>query len=82
MKRLRDKMTEELELRGRRPNTIKSYLQCQAVRGAALLNDYQRCLSTHWSASTVNGYVSTLHALWRYLLKQNLMVEDVFLLSI
>lgn len=28
MKPLREKMREDLELRGRRPNTIKSYLQC------------------------------------------------------
>ena len=43
---------------------------------AALLCDYQRCLSTQRSAATVHGYLSTLRALWRYLLREELVVDD------
>ncbi|OGR99864.1 MAG: hypothetical protein A2V88_13865 [Elusimicrobia bacterium RBG_16_66_12] len=43
---------------------------------AALLGEYQRDLSVLRSAATVRGYLSTLRALWRYLLKEELTIED------
>ena len=43
---------------------------------AALLGEYQRELSVLRSAATVQGYLSTLRALWRYLLKEELASED------
>ncbi|MEE8408510.1 MAG: tyrosine-type recombinase/integrase [Myxococcota bacterium] len=43
---------------------------------AALLGEYQRALSITRSTRTVNGYMSTLRALWRYLQCQELVVED------
>ncbi len=43
---------------------------------AALLGEYQRCLSLQRSAATVQGYLSTLRALWRYLLKEDLALDD------
>jgi integrase/recombinase XerD len=43
---------------------------------AALLADYQRSLSLHKSPATVNGYLNTLRTWWRYLLKEELVVED------
>lgn len=43
---------------------------------AALLGEYQRCLSGQKSAATVQGYLSTVRAWWRYLLKAELVVED------
>jgi site-specific recombinase XerD len=43
---------------------------------ALLLADYQRDLSMQRSAATVQGYLTTLRALWRYLLKEELTVED------
>jgi site-specific recombinase XerD len=42
----------------------------------ALLREYQQELSVLRSAATVQGYLSTLRALWRYLLKEELALED------
>jgi integrase/recombinase XerD len=41
-----------------------------------LVCEYQRCLSTQGSAATVCGYFSTLRALWRYLLREELVTDD------
>jgi integrase len=43
----------------------------------ALLLDYRRDLLSTRSATTVNGYLSTLRALWRFLLRQGLVDTDV-----
>ena len=43
---------------------------------AALLGEYQRCLSVQKSTATVCGHSSTLRALWRYLLKEELVSDD------
>jgi len=60
---------------------LERFLQRRDVRqlgevNAALLAEYQRSLSLQWSPATVNGYLSTVCALWRYLLKEEIVVED------
>lgn len=42
-----------------------------------LLLDYQRRIKVLRSATTVNGYMSTLRALWRFLLNRELVENDV-----
>lgn len=60
---------------------LERFLQRRDVRqlgqvNATLLAEYQRSLSLRWSPATVNGYLSTVCALWRYLLKEEIVVED------
>ena len=60
---------------------LERFLQRRGVQqlgevNAALLAEYQRSLSLQRSPATVNGYLSTVCALWRYLLKEELVVED------
>ncbi len=60
---------------------LERFLRRRAVQrladvDAALLGEYQRCLSLQRSAATVRGYLSTLRALWRYLLKEELVAQD------
>jgi integrase/recombinase XerD len=43
---------------------------------ATLLAEYQRFLSLQKSPATVNGHLNTVRAWWRYLLKEELVVED------
>ena len=43
---------------------------------AALLIEYQRSLSIQRSPATVHRYLSTLRALWRYLLREELVTEN------
>jgi len=42
-----------------------------------LLLDFQRHLAAGRSPATVNGYRSTLRALWRYLLREEIVSQDV-----
>lgn len=61
---------------------LKRFLERRHVHSlaevsTALLNDYQRELSATRSASTVNGYLTSLRALWRYLHRQELALENV-----
>ena len=60
---------------------LQRFLQRHGVEqlsevNAALLGEYQRWLSVHRSSTTVKGYMATLRALWRYLLNNELVVED------
>jgi site-specific recombinase XerD len=60
---------------------FRQFLQRRGVEqlgevNAALLSEYQRSLLVHRSRMTVNGYLRTLRALWRYLLKEELVTED------
>ena len=43
---------------------------------AAMLADFQRFLSVQRRAATVNGYLHSVRAWWRYLLKEELVVAD------
>lgn len=43
----------------------------------ALLVSYQRHLQASKSPMTVNGYLSGLHALWRYLLREGVVDSDI-----
>ncbi len=61
---------------------FERFLQHQGVQAldqvdTALLVDYQRQLLASRSTATVNGYLSSLRALWRYLLREELVGEDV-----
>jgi len=63
-------------------NHFQGFLQRRGVRAleqvdTALLVDYQRQLQASRSAATVNGYLSSLRALWRYLLREGLVDVDV-----
>jgi site-specific recombinase XerD len=60
---------------------LERFLQRRDVQqlgevNAAMLAEYQRSLSLQRRPATVNGYLSTVYALWRYLLKEELVVED------
>jgi integrase/recombinase XerD len=60
---------------------LQHFLRCRGVHrlaevDALLLADYQRDLSAQRSAATVQGYLTTLRALWRYLLKEELTETD------
>ena len=59
-----------------------SYLQRQGVQqladvDTALLLAYQQTLQASRSPGTVKGYLGTVRALWRYLLREELVDEDV-----
>lgn len=61
---------------------FQRFLQSRGVRtldqvDTALLVAYQHQLLTSRSVATVNGYMSSLRALWRYLLREGLVGEDV-----
>ena len=43
---------------------------------AKLLDEYQQCLLAQKSGATVRGYLSTVCAWWRYLLREELVVVD------
>lgn len=61
---------------------FERFLQEQGVQSfdqvdTALLLDFQRHLATSRRPVTVNGYCSTLRALWRYLLREGIVSHDV-----
>jgi integrase/recombinase XerD len=63
-------------------NHFQGFLQRRGVRAlnqvdTALLVAYQRQLQASRSASTVNGYLSSVRVLWRYLLREGVVDEDV-----
>lgn len=60
---------------------LQRFLQRRGIErfsevNAALLGEYQRGLSAHRSPATVCGYSNSLRALWRYLLKEELVTDD------
>jgi site-specific recombinase XerD len=55
----------------------RRHVHSLAAVSTALLIDYQRELSATRNAFTVNGYVTSLRALWRYLHRQELARENV-----
>jgi len=90
MARLRDKMREDLELRGRRPNTITTYLRCArrfaeyftvppAKLEAADVRRYLLYLlhEAKVSAGTVNIYAAAIRFLFAVTLKRPEVVADV-----
>src|SRR5271165_5288781 len=90
MARLRDKMREDLELRGRRPNTITTYLRCArrfaeyftvppAKLQAADVRRYLLYLlhEAKVSPGTVNIYAAAIRFLFAVTLKRPEVVADV-----
>jgi integrase/recombinase XerD len=55
----------------------RRHVHSLAQVSTALLIDYQRELSATRSAGAVNSYLTTLRALWRYLHRQELALENV-----
>ena len=43
---------------------------------AAMLSEFQRFLSVQRCAATVNGYLNSVRAWWRYLLREELVIHD------
>ena len=90
MVRLRDKMREDLELRGFRANTIDAYLRCArrfsehfpsppGKLGAADVRQYVLYLihEAKLSPSTVNVYTAAIRFLFAVTLKRPNVVADV-----
>lgn len=90
MVQLRDKMREDLELRGFRPNTIDAYLRCarrfaehvQVPPGKLDAGDVRRYLlylihEAKVSPSTVNVYAAAIRFLFAVTLKRPEVVADV-----
>jgi integrase/recombinase XerD len=90
MRRLRDKMREDLELRGLRPNTIDTYIGCArrfvehfalppAKLGAAEVRGYLLYLikEVKAAAPTVNTYAAAIRFLYCVTLQRPEVVADV-----
>ncbi len=90
MIRLRDRMREDLELRGFRPATVETYLRCArrfvdyvalppAKIGAAEVRRYRLHLlqEAKVSASTLNVYTAAIRFFYCVTLKRPAVVADV-----